>query len=734
MTSSLPSARSSDLVIQTLAWCRRQNFRPIPLQHQSKAAIHRDFAKPSYAPSDSLWQDARLDIGVLLGPSAGGPVDIDLDCDEAIWFAPRFLPPTPAIFGRKSKPSSHYLYRVETDALDKKAILDPVLKNTIIEMRADGGHQTVLPGSLHQDTGELIEWTSVPFPDPARVDAKVLREAVAMTALAVLASRHLWHDGQRNEMVKHLAGLFYYLERPQEEVLTLVQALDDYHDSHDKTHAMTIASTYKKAERGNKVVGAGSLRKLVGDLLVDRILDLLGSQMVNILQEYNERFCVVAIEGKFRIADTDVPPGEPPTFFQKDDFMNIMGTDYTTIDDKLVPKAKLWLTNPRRRAYRAVDFLPGMEDPLRILNLWTGWSTQPKPGSCEAWLTLLEKVICGGDSQAFRWMLNWFANILHEPRDRSMTAPVLIGRQGAGKSLLLAYFGRILGPAYTVITNEEHIYGRFNKHLATTLLLHSEEALYGGDIKHRGIIKSLITDEFRIFEPKGIDARQVRNYLRLVLTSNMPHAAPAEAGDRRFTVIDLQDRLIDDDLKRKVVAEMNGDGPAALFQFLLDYEYDPEVARTNIKNEALETLKGINQNHLEAWWLDTLMTGYILPDYLSWATRPAGMPWPEVVGSPALYASMSIRLRERGARNIPNETMFAAQIHKFIGMKLKRSQREFVNPMSEEVPQAARFLHDRQAAIINMPDLYSCRKAFEGYLGQEIEWPDEDEKPPADRY
>src|SRR5882672_11165842 len=50
-------------------------------------------------------------IGVQLGHASGGLVDIDLDCPEAIELAPQYLPPTPAKFGRASKPSSHWLYR-----------------------------------------------------------------------------------------------------------------------------------------------------------------------------------------------------------------------------------------------------------------------------------------------------------------------------------------------------------------------------------------------------------------------------------------------------------------------------------------------------------------------------------------------------------------------------------------------------------------------------------------------
>lgn len=730
---------SSPAVFQTLAWLRKNGFSGVPLAFQSKAAINRKYVDPGYStPPDSLWQSNNFGVGVVVGPACHGPVDIDLDCSEAVFLATRFLPPTPAVFGRASKLASHYLFKVGTSSLQKIAFLDPLTNTTILEVRADGGHQTVLPGSIHQDTGELIQWTDVPFPDVPVVEANQLLRAARKIALATLVVRHLWVEGSRNEYVKHLAGLFFFLDWTQDEATDLISAVCNLAGDDDRTRLMTVAATYRKAEKGGKVVGATSLRRIVAnDALVDRLLEWGGSQTVNLLQEYNEKYAVVSVEGKFRIALTDVPPGEPPVFMQKDDFLNLMQPDTVTIDDKTVQRARLWLANQRRRHFDRVDFLPGDDDSRGTLNLWTGWALEPKSGSCSAWLELLHKVICGGEDTLTNWLLHWFANILREPQSKSLTAPVLIGTQGAGKSLLFKYFGKILGPAYTTVTNEEHIYGKFNRHLATTLLLHSEEALYGGEKRHRGIIKSLITDEFRIFEQKGIDARQVRNYLRLALTSNEAHAAPAEPNDRRYTVIDLGQRTITREQARRVDAEMHNGGPAALFQFLLDMDYDPAIPRVNVKNEALATLKSINLSPLESWWHDVLDNGVLLPEYAGWATKPPSTLWPQFAGSTALYLSMVIRLRERGQRPVPNETLFASQLNKFVGRRLERRQAQFVNPLSDDSPREIRYLGDRQSAVTNLPALTDCREAFRLYLGQEIQWsgglPD-DEKPAHEKY
>lgn len=735
---------SSDLVIQTLKWIRKQGFKPVALRKHSKAAVGQSYVELNYeAPPDDYWASSDLGLGVVTGPRHSGPVDVDLDCSEAVFFASVFLPATGAVFGRSSKRRSHYLYRLAEEALSKKAFNDPLAKanTTIIEIRADGGHQTVMPGSVHETTGEIVEWADTPFPEVARIDTKTLDFAVKKVAIATLIVRHMWLEGQRNEVCKHIAGMFYYIDWTQDDVASLIEAVMEYSGDKDRTRLRTVHQTFAKAAEGGKVTGANALREFLGEnKLIDRVLEWAGNDAANTLQEYNERFAVVTIEGKFRVAETTgMAQGDPPTLFAKNDFLDLMQTD-TTIGDKgnLTSKAKVWLGNPRRRIYRNMDFIPGVEDASPTLNLWTGWAMKPNPdASCRAWLHLLYYVICGQDDALNEWMLNWFANILVEPREKPLTAPVIIGRQGAGKSLLFGYFGKILGSAYVTITNEEHIYGRFNRHLATTLLLHSEEALYGGDRKHRGIIKSLITDDFRIFEQKGVDARRVANYLRLALTSNEQHAAPTEVDDRRFTIVDLHERKAKQSEIKDVLYEMDNDGPAALFHYLTNMKYDRSIIKSNIKSGALLDMKRINFDPVVSWWYETLCQGSMLPDYLAWATKPELEEWPRVVSSTALYMSMTHKVRDAGTRYIPDMTTFAIKLGKMLGVRLERRQKFFNNPMSDQSPPDVRRMSVKQYAIENMPELKHCREAFTEFVGQKVEWPrdmEESERPAAMRY
>jgi hypothetical protein len=239
----------------------------------------------------------------------------------------------------------------------------------------------------------------------------------------------------------------------------------------------------------------------------------------------------------------------------------------------------------------------------------------------------------------------------------------------------------------------------------------------------------LITDEWRMFEQKGIDAKRVKNYLRLIMLSNLPHAAPAMPGDRRYTVIDMQQRKATQSLIDKVLYEKDNGGPAALFRYLMEFDYDPLLARRNVKSSSLIEMKTHNLNPVEAWWMEILSSGTLLPDRLNWAQKPTKDHWPEVIGSPALYAAMETSLRSRNIRTIPHQVSFNILMEKMLGRKVNKSQREYSNELVGEigVPQAWTLLGNRQLSWIDFPRLEDCRKSFDRHIGQNVTWPEQAE-------
>ena len=110
MTSILPISEKGKKA--ALSYLER-GWSPIPVPRGEKN------------PGRRGWQDESLDadgierefckpqnIGVLLGEPSGGLLDVDLDSPAAVKLARRFLPtPNDAVFGRKSRRRSHWLYK-----------------------------------------------------------------------------------------------------------------------------------------------------------------------------------------------------------------------------------------------------------------------------------------------------------------------------------------------------------------------------------------------------------------------------------------------------------------------------------------------------------------------------------------------------------------------------------------------------------------------------------------------
>lgn len=171
-------------------------FAPVPIPERSKAPLLTGWQN-FRANDDDLVRHFRGsgNIGVILGEASQGLVDIDLDCAETVALADTFLPATGAEFGRPSKARSHRLYKARGAAT--KRYKCPLTGATLVELRSDGGLQTVFPQSIHP-SGELITWNA--NGQPLETSPAAIETAVARLAAAALVVRN--HPDGRS-IIKH---------------------------------------------------------------------------------------------------------------------------------------------------------------------------------------------------------------------------------------------------------------------------------------------------------------------------------------------------------------------------------------------------------------------------------------------------------------------------------------------------------------------------------------------------
>jgi hypothetical protein len=165
------------------------------------------------------WTNGQ-NIGLLCGKPSGGRADVDLDADEALPIAGRFLSPT-LTSGRKSRPHSHWWY-VSPNA--ENCDWKDADGSKLVELRSTG-RQTLVAPSTHPDGDEYV-WHAESGLKMAEVGAEELTRRLRELATATLIARHLppirtgTQGGGRHDYALALAG---FLLRPgrSEEDLTL---------------------------------------------------------------------------------------------------------------------------------------------------------------------------------------------------------------------------------------------------------------------------------------------------------------------------------------------------------------------------------------------------------------------------------------------------------------------------------------------------------------------------------
>jgi hypothetical protein len=230
-------------------------------------------------------------IGVRLGKASGGLCDVDLDSPEAITIADRFLPPTPTIFGRKSKPRSHRLYLIEPTPTGMK-FEDPLgdrKKATLVELRANAKKNgsavvTVIPPGTHE-SGEPICWQNArglpidwarEFLDlsPARLPADRLQTALTHLAVASLVIRY-WPRPHGNDLVLALSGALLRsgleLDRVKRIIGTAAKVA-----GYQRFKEASIDDTARNLAAGREVTGWPTLAEFLSGKVVDEMWKWLG--------------------------------------------------------------------------------------------------------------------------------------------------------------------------------------------------------------------------------------------------------------------------------------------------------------------------------------------------------------------------------------------------------------------------------------------------------------------------
>ena len=291
-----PNPKPATIAEAARAYYERRKWKPVPIDRKEKKAIGTGWQKRDYNPAQ--FKDSTRNVGIQLGEVSGGLADVDLDCMEAIALAPKFLPPTDAIFGRKSKPASHRLYVTDLcETVVGARIAYPEYVGgkagaMLVELRVGGkrkrkgkdkgedadanggeyeyaGAATVVPPSVH-DSGETVAW--VRDGEPAKVAGDALSAVVRKLAVAALLKRHYPGAGSRHDGALAIGGVLARAGWSAEDIGHVVEEVaraagDDEVDDRVATAKGAVGAD----ANGTDLAGLPKAREAWGDIVADTL-------------------------------------------------------------------------------------------------------------------------------------------------------------------------------------------------------------------------------------------------------------------------------------------------------------------------------------------------------------------------------------------------------------------------------------------------------------------------------
>ena len=343
------------------------------------------------------------------------------------------------------------------------------------------------------------------------------------------------------------------------------------------------------------------------------------------LARLNGEYALIeSIGGKCRIVKSMFDPtlGVDTVDLQSTDgFLKTYSNQFITVPHgdgvKNIEVGKWWLGHPNRRSYSQMVFAPN-ENHKGAMNLWKGFAVEARPGQCSKFLAHL-LILCKGNRFYLDYLLGWMAYAVQHPNVPGEVAVVIRGLQGTGKGTFARHFGSLFGPHFKHVTNPDHIVGKFNRVLEDACLVFADEALYAGNKRHESALKALITEPTLFIEPKGVDARPVRNCIHLIMVSNESWVVPARLDDRRFFILDApNDQMGDYAYFEAIQDEMDSGGREGLLHFLLNHDISEFNVRSVPKTEELFRQKMQTMTPEEAFWVGRLIDGRLMPAHGEW--------------------------------------------------------------------------------------------------------------------
>ena len=487
-------------------------------------------------------------------------------------------------------------------------------------------------------------------------------------------------------------------------------------DTPGKEHMQRLANAFKNTAKSVKIIELPGLKSKddISDWIAagntkDQFLDLCKKTLEveeteDPIDELNRTHAIVKIGSKVRILDetTDVS-GKPDIQFLSDYDFRILYSNRKVPNPlagqkgqaKHIPLPNAWLNSPKRREYKGIIFEPKKTKNNEFYNLFRGFAYQPIKGDWSLFKTHIFENICFEDMQNFEWLMSWLARIVQDPGGKKPgTCVVLRGDRGTGKGVFVEIFGKIFGHHFLQITNSKQVTGRFNSHLKDCILLYIDEAWFAGDKSSEGVLKGLITSDSHMIELKGKDAFMVSNHVNGIIASNNDWVVPVGNKERRFFVLDIGNKHIQDHKYFKAIDnQMSNGGIEAMLYDFMHLDISNHNLREAPKTQGLFAQAMQNFSSFEKFWFEILLSEYNLNEI-------------DGVLRSGFYNKYADFCKKINTKYIMTPAIFGKNLAKYC----------------DQIETIQRYYIDKKTRFYIFPSKDECKKSFSREIGMSIPW------------
>ncbi len=430
------------------------------------------------------------------------------------------------------------------------------------------------------------------------------------------ALRDTWHEDQK-KLIADIKALGYEPDVLKQSLHTI---LEDPAVGHEQNSALlSLKESFDELEARRKILWAEE----------------------DAVAELNKKHAAIHTDQFYILTEKQHPVfgGKDFTLESKESFKS-QYEPYLIIcsDGKQRSKAAIFLKSPLRRTYDGIVFDPIGDDELkRCYNIWSGFHKEARQGDASKYWDHLRDNICNGNEEAYLFVRKWLACIFQRPQEVH-TALVIVGSQGVGKNSFVEPLGVLFGPHYVLLSSISELVSNFNFHLKNAVLIHANEALWGGHRKEVGALKAMITEKTCLIEGKGKDRIMVKNFKHLILSSNESWPVHLDRDDRRFFVLQASERHKEDHAYFAALQEqLDHGGYEALLYDLLHEKLDGFNPRRFPHSTISFDIKMISQDSVvryihaalseghfcvgdetEGFWQPEIPKNLVYQDYAKW--------------------------------------------------------------------------------------------------------------------